>query len=96
MGADPLFDEQALRYISEMEATIRRLDLDSQGQFIALFNAMEMQLESGQPVPAVVDRLADALLALAHARGLDVERLRLSLQIQALRHRVRAALPRRS
>lgn len=96
MGTDPLFDEQALRSVSEMEAAIRRLDLDSQGQFIALFNAMEMQLESDQPIPAVVDRLADALLELARARGVDVERLRLSQQIQALRDRVRAAHPRPS
>ncbi len=84
-------DEQALRLVSGMEAAIVRLDLDSQGQFISLFNAMEMQLESDQPVPAVLDRLADALLELASARGVDAERLYLPQQLQTLHNRVEAA-----
>lgn len=96
MDGDPHFDEKAFRLVSQMEAAIVRLDLDSQGQFISLFNAMEMQLESAQPVPAVVDRLAEALLALASARGVDVARLRFAQQLQALRDRVQAAHSRRS
>lgn len=96
MDEGSLFDEHALRLVSGMEAAIVRLDLDSQGQFISLFNAMEMQLESGQPVPAVVHRLAEALLELARARGVDAERLHLSQQLQALRDRVDATTRQRS
>jgi hypothetical protein len=56
--------------VSGIEASIIPLDLPSQGQFIALTNALEMQLESGAPVPDVVRLLADAILARARARQL--------------------------
>jgi hypothetical protein len=54
-----------------------------------------MQLESGQPVPGVVDHLAYALLALAHHRGVDYDRLRLPEKLQALTHRVAIGRARR-
>lgn len=85
------WDEQALRMVSGIEASIRPLDLPSQGQFIALTNALEMQLESGAPVPDVVRLLGDAILALAHHRQLP-SRTQSDLQqrVTALNHRVRS------
>ncbi len=46
-----------------IEQSIVRLRLESQGEFVALINAIEMQLESCQPVEKVMRLLADALLA---------------------------------
>lgn len=85
------WDEQALSMVSGIERSIIALDLDSQGQFIALTNAIEMQLESGAPAADVVRLLADALLALAHARGLpQAKRKDLARRISALNTRVDA------
>lgn len=69
--------------------TLIPLDLDSQGQFIALTNAIEMQLESRVPVPDIVRLLGDALLALARARDLpQATRTDLAQRISALNTRV--------
>jgi hypothetical protein len=75
--------------VSAIEKPIRVLDHDSQGQFIALTNAIEMQLESGAPVVEVVRLLGDALLALAHARHLpQATRSDLARRVSALTKRV--------
>ena len=85
------WDEQALHMVSGIETSIRPLDLPSQGQFIALTNAIEMQLESGAPVPDVLGLLGDALLALAQARRLPQDtQADLASRIAALNKRVRA------
>ncbi|MDP2959443.1 MAG: hypothetical protein Q8N53_23695 [Longimicrobiales bacterium] len=85
------WDEQALRMVSGIETSIIPLDLPSQGQFIALTNAIEMQLESGAPVPDVVRLLGDALLALAQARRLPHDtQADLARRVTALNNRVRA------
>ena len=86
------WDEQALRMVSGIETSILPLDLPSQGQFIALTNAIEMQLESGAPVPDVVRLLGDALLALAQARRLPHDtQADLARRVAALNTRVRAS-----
>jgi hypothetical protein len=64
------------------------LDLDSQGQFVALVNAMQLQLDSGAPVQRVVRLLADAFLALADARGVNEPRLRLAERLETFVKRV--------
>ncbi|MFQ5596047.1 MAG: hypothetical protein ACE5HA_18040 [Anaerolineae bacterium] len=64
------------------------MDLDSQGQFVALINAMQLQLDSGAPVQRVVRLLADAFLALAEARGVDEPRLRLPERLETFVKRV--------
>jgi hypothetical protein len=75
--------------ISRIEESIVALDLDSQGQFIALTNAIEMQLESGTPVREVVRLLGEALLALARAHRLPQNtQTDLALRIAALNDRV--------
>jgi hypothetical protein len=75
--------------VSDVERSIVASDLDSQGQFIALTNAIEMQLESGAPVPHVVRLLADAILTLAHARALPhSNRIDLAQRLDALCSRV--------
>lgn len=85
--------------VSDIEKSIVALDLDSQGQFIALTNAMEMQLESSAPVAEVLRLLGDALLALAQACGLPQEtQTNLARRISALHKRVSAttgAAPKR-
>lgn len=85
------WDEQALKMISGIERSIVALDLDSQGQFVALTNAMEMQLESGAPVPEVVRLLGEALLALSQARRLPQQRQTdIRRRLSALNQRVSA------
>jgi hypothetical protein len=77
--------------VTGIETSIRPLHLPSQGQFIALTNAIEMQLESGAPVPDVLRLLGDAVLALAQARRLPQDtQADLARQIAALNNRVRA------
>ena len=67
-----------------------RLDIDSQGEFVSLINAIQVQLDSGAPVDRVVRLLADALLALAQARGLDPQSLRLQERLDFIANRVHA------
>ena len=64
------------------------MDLDSQGEFIALINAMQLQLDSGEPVQRVVRLLADATLALAEARGVQSPKLHLGERLDDLVKRV--------
>ncbi len=49
-----------------------------------------MQLDSGAPVHRVVRLLANALLALAEARGLDPKSLRLQERLDIIADRVHA------
>jgi hypothetical protein len=78
--------------VSRIEKSIIALDLDCQGQFIALTNAMEMQLESGAPVRDVVRLLGEALLALARARRLSQNtQTELAQRIAALNDRLSTA-----
>ncbi len=86
--APPEWDVQALRMVNAIERSLVRLQLDAQGEFVAIINALLMQLESGQPVPAVVDHLAYALLTLAQHRGVDYDRLRLPQKLKALTQHV--------
>lgn len=74
----PWWDAKAIRMADAIERSIVRLNLDSQGEFVAIINAIAMQLESQETVPEVVRILADALRALARARSID-ERHRRSL-----------------
>lgn len=77
--------------VTGIERVIIPLDLDSQGQFISLTNAMEMQLESGTPTPEVVRLLGDAVIALAKAHRLPKPaQAELRKRISALNQRVRA------
>jgi len=84
----PPWDEQALRQLARIERDIVRLDLDCQGEFIAILNAIEMQLERADPDVETVAHLGDALLALATARCVDAKRLRLEKQLHALLDRI--------
>lgn len=82
------FDTKSLRLTRAIERAIVGLRLDSQGEFISIINALEMQFESGQPAPVVVALLADALLALAFARGVDPAAIRLPEKLLKLKRRV--------
>ena len=84
------FDRQAAGLVRRIEQALVRLDLPSQGQFVAILNALDVQIDSLAPDPEVVAHLAEALLALARARGLDPAALRLPEQLHALRDRITA------
>ena len=78
--------------VEAIERSIVRLHLDSQGEFIAIINAIEMQLESKQTVPEVVRLLTDSLRALARARAMDKpHRRRLNQRLNELLDRVSPA-----
>lgn len=78
------WDERLFRITEGIERSIVRLRVDSQGQFVAIINALDMQLESGHPDPTVVRLLSDALLALAESRGLDRKKLKLHSRLDTL------------
>ena len=67
----PWWDAKALRMADAIERSIVRLRLGSQGEFVAITNAIAMQLESPDTVPEVVRLLAESLRALAASRGLE-------------------------
>lgn len=86
----PWWDAQALRMAETIERSIVRLRLQSQGEFIAIINAIEMQLESRQTVPEVVQLLTDSLRALAVARYIeDPLKRRLDQRLAELVDRIR-------
>lgn len=84
----PPWDEEALRRLARIEHAIVRLDLPCQGEFIAILNAIEMQLERADPDVETVAHLGDALCSLATARGVNAKRMRLEKQLHALLDRI--------
>jgi hypothetical protein len=89
----PRFDHQAASLVRRIEREIVRLDLPSQGQFVSILNAIDVQIDGLEPDPAVVGHLADALLALARAREVDTGALRLHEHLHALRDRLTPSAP---
>ncbi len=85
----PWWDAKALRMVTAFERSILRLRLDSQGELVAIVNAIEVQLESTETVSAVARLLIESLRALVAAR-VDDERHRRSLdqRLVALLERV--------
>lgn len=77
--------------LARIERDIVGLNLDAQGEFVAILNAIAMQLESPQTNPPTIAHLGDALLELAAARGGDAKRLRLEKHLHALIDRVLVA-----
>ena len=86
----PRFDHKAASLVRRIERSIVRLDLHCQGQFVSILGAIDVQIDSLEPDPEAVGYLANALLAVARARGLDAEALDLPEQLQALRRRFTA------
>lgn len=75
-----------------IEKSIVRLHLDSQGEFMAITNAIAVQLESQYTVPEVVRLLVESLRTLAAARGIEErDRRRLDQRLDELIDRVRTA-----
>ncbi len=88
----PWWDAKALRLADAIEKSIVRLRLDTQGEFMAITNAIAMQLESPNTVPEVVRLLAESLRALAAARALEARhRHRLQQRLDELVERVNTA-----
>lgn len=91
------WDQRAMAIVRDIEHAIIPLDLECQGEFISLTNAIDMQLESRAPVPDVVRHLGDAVLTLAHARGLNrTTQRRLAKHVAALNDRLTATVAQRS
>jgi hypothetical protein len=85
----PWWDAKALRLVAAFERSIVRLGLDSQGELIAIVNAIEVQLESPQTVPTVVRLLIDSLRALVASRiDDDRHRRRLDQRLEEILDRV--------
>ena len=57
---NPDWDAKALRLVETIERAIVRLRLESQGEFVAIINAIEVQLESKHTVPEVLRLLVDS------------------------------------
>lgn len=88
----PWWDAKALRMVEAIERSIIRLHLESQGEFMAVTNAIEMQLESKETVPEVVRLLIESLRALARARAIEEpRRRRLDQRLNELLDRVSPA-----
>lgn len=84
---DVFYDEGAVAIVSAIRQAIRRLRLpgETQAQFMALLNAIEVQVEVRQAAPTALHHLCQALLALADARGLDRTKLELDQRLEDLR-----------
>lgn len=63
--------DTAYRPTEAVGRSIFRRTPDGQGEYVSLTKAIEMQLDSGAPVERVLRSLADAVLALAAARGVQ-------------------------
>lgn len=72
----PRWDAKALRMVEVIERSIMRLHLESQGEFMAITNAIEVQLESKETVPEVVRLLIESLRSLARLRAIEEPRRR--------------------
>ena len=88
----PWWDPKALRLVETIERAIVRLRLESQGEFVAIINAIEVQLESKETAPEVVRLLIEALRALARARMLkEHHQVQLDQRLNELLDRVSQA-----
>jgi len=73
-----------------IERSIVRLHLETQGEFVAIINAIAMQLESHKTVPEVVRLLGESLRTLAAARAIEERhQRRLDQRLAELFERVR-------
>ncbi len=85
-----MMDTAALRITARLERAIQRLGLEAPGEFVAILNAIDMQLESGRPDVATVAHLTEALRELTVARGVDVAHIRLTEHVNQLMHHLRS------
>lgn len=88
----PWWDAKAIRMADAIEKSLVRLHLESQGEFVAIMNAIAVQLESQKTVPEVVRLLGESLRTLAAARGIEQRhQRRLDQRLDELIERVRTA-----
>lgn len=86
----PVIDDTGLRITDRLERAVIRLRLASQGEFISIINAIQMQLESGTPTVPVIARLTEAVRELALARGVDLARTRIGDHLDQLVQHLRS------
>src|SRR5438132_8651103 len=82
------FDEESHRLVGQVERSLVRLQLPWQAEVVSLCNALEVQIESGSPVPGAIHHLCEALLSVVQARGLDPDRVKLHHRLGSIRARL--------
>lgn len=89
------YDEEAVAHIQNIERILDRLPLDDhdRGAFLAILNALEYQVESGDTHPSVVRHLGDALLAIAALRSFPPAATKSITQVLGTLHSHIAARP---
>ena len=88
----PMMYARGLRWIERTERAIVALDHPEQGAMIAIINAIEYQLEIGAH-PAVTRHLLMALIDLAAAYGLPLDRIGLHRAADAILNDLRPPGP---
>ena len=93
MNQDVPWDAAAIKLIERIEQSLDHLglDMDTRGEFASLLNALDFQIDACRPTEAVVSHVSAALVALAHERGIDDHKLKLSHRLKDLHRQIFAA-----
>ena len=85
MCAHPAGDKHdMLQRLARVQRAVLRLQLDNHTEFLAILDAIRSQIQSREPDVLTVGCLGDALLQLAWARGVDLNKLRLPQLLHGL------------
>lgn len=92
----PRYDAKAVAFVDTIERILQQLHPERLGEFIAILNAIEYDVEEGTGNPLVLRHLVDALLAMIEVVHLDVRAAAsITRHLDALQQRVaRTSLPR--
>jgi hypothetical protein len=84
------WDAEAIRLIVDIERSLDSLGLDvnGRGEFSALLNAIEFQVDACRPTQAVIAHVSAAIVALAHERGLSHRWPNLPVQLERVQMRL--------
>jgi len=84
------WDAEAVRLIVDIERSLDSLSLDvnGRGEFKALLNAIEFQVDACRPTQAVIAHVSAAIVALAQTRGLSHRWQNLPEQLQRVQIRL--------
>lgn len=87
------YDDEAVAVVNTLRDAIRALRLhgEDRAQFNALLNAIEVQVEARRADSTVLGYLCEALGALADARGVDRNKVKLNQRVDALQHIIHGA-----
>lgn len=77
-------DEAGLRRVAQIERALRALDPENIAGFVAIVNAIEVQLENSPRDPEAIRLLAQALQALVRSHGIDPRAAGFASPLEAL------------